>query len=150
VAATTLLRAALPSIPVVNQLPGVRKTGADPSSLHEVRFATVTRAHVTSYAAVCGFPVKDVVPLTFPHVLAFPLHMAVMSSPDFPFPAIGTVHLANSITRHRPVEIGETLQLEVHTSAGPKMLRLGPGFRVRPDGDFLAEARALLGAAALV
>jgi hypothetical protein len=29
------------------------------------------------------------------------------------------------------------------------MLRLGPGFRVRPDGDFLAEARALLGAAAL-
>jgi DNA polymerase-3 subunit alpha len=45
---------------------------------------------------------------------------------------------------HAPVE------LEVQTSAGPKMLRLGPGFRVRPDGDFLAEARALLGAAALV
>jgi DNA polymerase-3 subunit alpha len=42
------------------------------------------------------------------------------------------------------------VELEVHTSAGPKMLRLGPGFRVRPDGDFLAEARALLGAAALV
>ena len=37
------------------------------------------------------------------------------------------------------------VELEVHTSAGPKMLRLGPGFRVRPDGDFLAEARALLG-----
>jgi len=135
VAATTLLRAALPSIPVVNQLPGVRKTGADPSSLHEVRFAMVTRAHVTSYAAVCGFPVKDVVPLTFPHVLAFPLHMAVMSSPDFPFPAIGTVHLANSITRHRPVEIGETLQLEVHTSA----------VQPHPKGraiDFLARATA--------
>jgi DNA polymerase III subunit alpha len=42
------------------------------------------------------------------------------------------------------------VELEVQTSAGPKMLRLGPGFRVRPDGDFLAEARALLGAAALV
>jgi DNA polymerase-3 subunit alpha len=42
------------------------------------------------------------------------------------------------------------VELEVHTSAGAKMLRLGPGFRVRPDGDFLAEARALLGAAALV
>jgi DNA polymerase III subunit alpha len=42
------------------------------------------------------------------------------------------------------------VELEVHTSAGSKMLRLGPGFRVRPDGDFLAEARALLGAAALV
>jgi DNA polymerase-3 subunit alpha len=42
------------------------------------------------------------------------------------------------------------VELEVHTSAGPKMLRLGPGFRVQPDGDFIAEARALLGAAALV
>jgi len=34
-----LLKAALPSIPVVNQLPGVRKTGGDPSSLHELRTA---------------------------------------------------------------------------------------------------------------
>ncbi|HEY2877288.1 MaoC/PaaZ C-terminal domain-containing protein [Nocardioides sp.] len=132
-AATTLLRAALPSIPVVNQLPGVRKTGGDPSSLHEVRSATVARDHVTSYAAVCGFPVKDVAPLTFPHVLAFPLHMAVLTSPEFPFPAIGTVHLANTITQHRPVAVGETLLLEVHTSA----------VRAHPKGrtiDFLATA----------
>jgi acyl dehydratase len=133
VVATTLLRAALPSIPVVNQLPGVRKTGGDPSSLHEVRTATVTRERVAAYAAVCGFPVKDTAPLTFPHVLAFPLHMAVMTSPAFPFPAIGTVHLANTITQHRPVRVGETLQLEVHTSA----------VRPHPKGraiDFLATA----------
>ena len=132
-AATTLLRAALPSIPVVNQLPGVRKTGGDPSSLHEVRPATVARDHVASYAAVCGFPVKDTAPLTFPHVLAFPLHMAVLTSPEFPFPAIGTVHLANTITQHRPVAVGETLLLEVHTSA----------LRAHPKGrtiDFLATA----------
>ncbi len=132
---TTLLRAALPSIPVVNQLPGVRKSGGDPSSLHELRTATVTRDHVSAYARVCGFPVKDTAPLTFPHVLAFPLHMAVMTSPEFPFPAIGTVHLANSITQHRPVEVGETVQVEVHTSS----------VRAHPKGravDFLAAVRA--------
>ena len=132
-AASALLRAALPSIPVVNQLPGVRKTGGDPSSLHEVRSATVARDHVASYAAVCGFPVKDVAPLTFPHVLAFPLHMAVLTSPGFPFPAIGTLHLANTITQHRPVAVGETLLFEVHTS----------GVRAHPKGrtiDFLATA----------
>src|SRR3954468_1335566 len=130
---TTLIRAALPSIPVVNQLPGVRKTGGDPSSLREVRTATVARDHVSSYAAVCGFPVKDTAPLTFPHVLAFPLHMAVMTSPEFPFPAIGTLHLANSITQHRPVRVGETLQIEVHASP----------VRSHPKGravDFLAAA----------
>ncbi len=112
--AGTLLRAALPSVPVVNRLPGVRKTGGDLSSLREVRSVTITREHARSYAAVCGFPVKDTVPLTFPHVLAFPLHLAVLSSPLFPFPAIGTIHVANQITSHRPVMVGETLQVEVH------------------------------------
>src|SRR4051812_21684802 len=114
---STLLKAALPSIPIVNQLPGVRKTGGDPSLLREVRDATVDRERVRAYASVCGFPDKDTAPLTFPHVLAFPLHMAVMTSPQFPFPAIGTVHIANTITQHRPVAIGETLHLEVHASA---------------------------------
>ncbi len=113
----TLLKAALPSIPVVNQLPGVRKTGGDPSFLHELRTVTVSRDHASAYAAVCGFPVKDTAPLTYPHVLAFPLHMAVLTSPMFPLPAMGTLHLANTITQHRPIQIGETLQIEVHTSS---------------------------------
>ena len=132
---STLLKAALPSIPVVNQLPGVRKTGGDPSLLHEVRTATVAREQVRAYAAVCGFPDKDTAPLTFPHVLAFPLHMAVMTSPQFPFPAIGTVHIANTVTSHRPVTVGETLQIEVHASA----------LRPHPKGtavDFVASASA--------
>ncbi|HEY3530973.1 MAG TPA: MaoC/PaaZ C-terminal domain-containing protein [Nocardioides sp.] len=130
----TLLKAALPSIPVVNQLPGIRKTGGDPSMLHEVRSVTVSRDHVRRYAEVCGFPVKDTAPVTFPHVLAFPLHMAVLSSPEFPYPAIGMLHLSNTITQRRPVAIGETLQIEVHTSE----------LRPHPKGtslDFLAAAR---------
>jgi acyl dehydratase len=131
--ATTLLKAALPSIPVVNSLPGIRKTGADPASLHETRSATVTREKVRAYAEVCGFPARDTSPLTYPHVLAFPLHLAVMTSPRFPFPAIGTVHVANSITQHRPIAVGETLRLVVHASE----LRPHPRGRVV---DLLASA----------
>jgi DNA polymerase-3 subunit alpha len=41
------------------------------------------------------------------------------------------------------------VELELTTSEGPKRLRFGPGYRVDPDGSFVAEARALLGAAAL-
>jgi acyl dehydratase len=140
---TTLLRAALPSIPLVNQLPGVRKTGGDPSALHELRSATVTRDHVSAYAEVCGFPVKDTAPLTFPHVLAFPLHMAVMTSPDFPFPAIGTLHLANRITQHRPVRVGESLLVEVHTSsvrAHPKGRAVDFIAAVSTDGERVWES----------
>jgi acyl dehydratase len=105
----TLLRAALPSIPLVNQLPGIRKSGDFEGLAFSRPAVTIERPHVMAYAGVCDFPVKDTVPLTYPHVLAFPLHMAILSDPRFPFPAVGAVHLANSITAHRPIEIGETI-----------------------------------------
>ncbi len=106
---TTLVRAALPSIPLVNQLPGIRKTGEFTGLAFSRPAVTILRPQVTSYAGVCGFPVKDTVPLTYPHLLAFPLHMAILTDPSFPFPAVGAVHLANSITAHRPVAVGETV-----------------------------------------
>jgi len=106
---TTLLRAALPSIPLVNQLPGIRKSGDFDGLAFSRPAVTIERPPVTAYAGVCGFPVKDAVPLTYLHVLAFPLHMAILTDPSFPFPAVGAVHLSNSITGHRPVQVGETV-----------------------------------------
>ena len=115
---STLVRAALPVVPGVNRLPGVRKGPAgDFDGLTYAREAvTVERARVDSYAAVCGFPRKDVVPLTYPHLLAFPLHMAIMGDPAFPYPAIGMVHVENTITAHRAVAVGEAL--DVTTAVG--------------------------------
>ncbi|MDO9456504.1 MaoC/PaaZ C-terminal domain-containing protein [Nocardioides sp.] len=115
----TLLRAALPSIPVVNQLPGIKKAPlAGFSGLTRTRPpVTVERADVEAYARVCGFPTKDVVPLPYPHLLVFDLQMAIMSDPAFPAPAIGTVHLENSITQHRPIAIGETLSVVASVGA---------------------------------
>ncbi|CUR60169.1 putative Acyl dehydratase [metagenome] len=108
----TTLGAALPSVPLVNQLPGVRKTGDGslPTTVRR-RQAVVERDHVTAYAEVCGFPRRDTAPLTYLHVLAFPLHLQIMSDRSFPFPAIGTVHLENSNTRLRAVSIGEQVTL---------------------------------------
>ncbi len=117
-AALTLARAALPSIPLVNQLPGIRKTGGTFTGLSRSGpETTIERGHVDAFARVCGFPAKDTVPLPYPHLLAFPLQMAIMSDPAFPAPAIGTVHLENSITAHRAIAIGETLG--VTASVGP-------------------------------
>ena len=74
----------------------------------------VRRDHVDAYARVCGFPTKDTVPLSYLHVLGFPLHLLVMTDPAFPFPAIGSLHLSNVITGHRPVAVGETVAVTVH------------------------------------
>jgi acyl dehydratase len=108
-AATTLMRAALPSIPLLNRLPGIRRSGDFEGLAFSRPAVTIQRPHVTAYAGVCGFPVKDAVPLTYPHLLAFPLQLAILSHPTFPFPAIGAVHLSNSITASRPLAIGETV-----------------------------------------
>ena len=40
-------------------------------------------------ATVCGFAATGHLPATYPQVLAFPLHLALMTDARFPFPAIG-------------------------------------------------------------
>ena len=110
-----LTRAALPSLPGLNQLPGVRKikprdfTGVSVSKAP----TAIDPAHVARYAEVCGFPRRDTVPVTYPHLLTFGAQMDVMADPQFPWPAMGSVHVENTITSHRPIGLGETLAVQV-------------------------------------
>ncbi|MEO3745108.1 MaoC/PaaZ C-terminal domain-containing protein [Plantactinospora sp. B5E13] len=78
-----------------------------------VRGVTVDRDHLAGYDRVCGFRLADVLPPTYPHVLAFPLALRLMTAPEFPFPLVGLVHVANRITTHRPVDAAEPLDLSV-------------------------------------
>ncbi len=68
---------------------------------------------VAAYAKVCGFSLRDHLPPTYPHVLAFPLHMAVMADGGFPFGAVGLVHVENRIVQHRRIGLDEELKLQV-------------------------------------
>lgn len=112
----TMLKVALPVLPGVNLIPGVAKKGSSlPDLTLHRRDVAVDRAHVMAYAAVCGFEPSQTLPFTYPHMLAFPLHMGIMTDSSFPFPAIGTVHVGNSITRHR--EISPTEKLDLSASA---------------------------------
>ena len=105
----TLAHAVLPAVPVVNRLPGIRRTSRTLPDRVWRRRAVVDRAHVAAYADVCGFEHRDVAPITYPHVLAFPLHLQILTDPSFPYAAVGTLHVANSVISRRPVRIGETL-----------------------------------------
>jgi MaoC dehydratase-like protein len=119
----TTVKAALPLVPGVNLLPGIRKTGGALPDLSLVRYdVPVDVDHAAAYAALCGFPRKDTLPLPYPHLLAFGLHLEIMTAAAFPFPAIGTVHLENSITQHRPIAVTEKLQV----TARPDHLRPHP------------------------
>jgi acyl dehydratase len=108
-------KAGVAMIPGVSALPGMGgQRAADVSGesllLPEVR---VDRDRLVAYARVCGFTVRETLPATYPHMLAFPLHLQLMTNPKFPFPAIGLVHIYNRITVHRPLRAGETFSIRV-------------------------------------
>jgi acyl dehydratase len=113
-----LLRAALPGLPLVGRLPGIKKDRSATAPFALTRPpVSVARADVEKYAELCGFPVKDTVPLTYPHMLAQPLHLAILTDPRFPVPAMGMVHIENSITQHRLIGVGETLDVRVEVGS---------------------------------
>ena len=74
----------------------------------------IDRAGVAAYCAVTGLCYGDTVPLTYPFALTFPTVMALITNFDFPFPAMGAVHVENHITRHRPIAVTDTLSATVH------------------------------------
>jgi len=76
----------------------------------------VSRDHLASYADVCGFRHSDVLPATYPHVLAFPLAVTLMVDPAFPFPLPGLVHVGNRIAQHRPLRADERFDLVVRAT----------------------------------
>ena len=68
---------------------------------------------IARYAQACGFRREHGVPLAFPHTLAFPLHLLLLTHRRFPYPASGMVHLANRIRQYQKLEEGQALRLEV-------------------------------------
>src|SRR3954471_12311152 len=104
-----------------------------PSSRYTLGAQAIDRDHLAAYQRTCGFPVTDVLPPTYLHVLAFPLSVALMTERAFPFPLVGMVHVGNSITLSRAVGADEPVSLTVHADD----LRSHPAGR---QFDLVAEA----------
>jgi acyl dehydratase len=108
------LRAAAPMLPGVSLLPFVPGGGGEiPEVELELAGVRADAERVAAYARVCGFSLRDTLPPTYPHVLAFPLHMAVMADGGFPFGAVGLVHVENRVEQRRPIAVGEELTIRV-------------------------------------
>lgn len=71
--------------------------------------------HIGQYSALCGFKVGQGVPLIYPQLLTFPLVTAYICSDACPWPAMGTVHLANRIEQHSALHAGDVVRVEMAT-----------------------------------
>lgn len=113
-----MLKAALPALPVVGGLPGIRhQRGNEPDMVLERRGVGTDPAHLAAYRDVCGFaPTGPTLPATYPHMAAFGLHLSLMTDTAFPFAPMGLVHLRNSITQLRPITPDETFDVSVRAA----------------------------------
>ena len=110
-------RAAAPLIPGASLLPFVPGRGGEIPDVELTLPDVVADADaVASYADVCGLTLRGSLPPAYPHVLAFPLHMALMADGSFPFGAVGLVHVENRIVQHRPIGVGEQITLRVRAT----------------------------------
>jgi MaoC like domain len=125
------VKAALPSVPGLGGLTRPRtetpddtataeavgvEAGALPDLELRLRGISFDLEHLARYAAVCGFDPRRGVPTTYPHVLAFPLHLALMTEPGFPFPVMGLVHISNRIDQRRPLDRADIVDLHVRAA----------------------------------
>jgi acyl dehydratase len=104
-------------VPLLRKLPlmGSRPPGANelPDTELDVRDVETDRGHLAAYNRVCGFTRDDMLPATYPHIVAFPLAVRIMAERAFPFPLLGLVHIGNEIAQLRPVGAGEPLSVRV-------------------------------------
>ena len=117
-----VVRAALPRSrpPATAGLPDVEVS---------VRGVAQAPGRLAAYDRLCGFSLRDLVPATWLHVLAFPLQTWLMARADFPFPLAGIRHLSNEMTLLDPVVVTDRLDLSVHW-AGVRPHRRGVMFDV--------------------
>jgi acyl dehydratase len=95
-------------------LPFVPRGGQLPDRTVTVDEFPIDRTNVAEYAEVTGLRYADAVPLTYPFALTFPTVMSLVTGFDFPFAAMGSVHLENEITQYRPIRVTDTVNIAVH------------------------------------
>jgi hypothetical protein len=114
--------------------PGAHVEGA----VLEARHAVAPAAGLAAYRRTCAFAADaGTLPLTYPHVLASPLHLALLTSPAFPVRPLGLVHLRNTI--HALRRLPDTAPLDLRCRVeGPRETERGQEFdlvtEVRVDG----------------
>lgn len=95
-----------------------------PSHSLRVRGLVHDVARLADYCRVTGLTLRDTVPPTWIHVLAFPLHIRLLGDPSATVRLAGAVHVSNTMTLHRAVHVGDTLDMSVSASA-PRPHRRG-------------------------
>ncbi len=141
-------RAVAPLIPGLSRLPFVPGRGKTvPSRELVLEDVSIDAEHLARYNRVCGFRLAAALPPTYPHMLAFGLHMKLMTRGDFPFAPVGLVHIENTILQRRAIRTTELMEIRV-SATQPEPHPKGRTFafltEVRIDEEVVWEERSTM------
>lgn len=77
-------------------------------------FVRLQPGNLAAYRRLCHFADDGRLPATYPHIMAFPLQLQLLTAKDFPFPLLGLVHLHNRVEVLRPLGGIDGLRFAVH------------------------------------
>ena len=103
---------------------GVPKDGVLPELCLSLKNYTADEVLLSKYNSLCKFTESEFLPITFPYVLAGPLHLALMAHKEFPIKGAGLLHLRNRIKYIRKIKTSEKFEIKVKTTES----------RFRPQG----------------
>jgi acyl dehydratase len=98
---------------LLNRRPPIETVGEPPEFVATVNAVRLDASAVARYVSMCGFGTTTQVPVTFPHVLAMPLHLKIFAQGDFPLRPMGLIHLSNTIEGLAPMITGTTVDIVV-------------------------------------
>jgi len=78
-----------------------------------VRGVRIGATSAARYGAMCGFRPDAALPVTYPHVLAMPLHLKIFAQRAFALRPMGLIHLSNVIECPGALEAGRPMDLAV-------------------------------------
>ena len=97
----------------VRRAPGLTPGGTVPAIRVSLPNVRPDPDRLAAYRAVCGFGDDGCLPVTYPHALAGPLHLAALTHPAFPFRLPGLVHVRKTVVQRRPLAANERVDLQV-------------------------------------
>ena len=89
----------------------VPEGGAVPRIEARLSKVRIDRKHLSSYSDVCGAAAGTTLPIAYPHILATPLHLAMLGAEAFPVKLMGLVHVQNRIAMRQPLSAEEPAEI---------------------------------------
>jgi hypothetical protein len=97
---------------MMSRKPSLVPEGAEVPRI-ESRLAKVVidRKHLAQYSEICGAAAGATLPIAYPHILAMPLHLAMLGAEAFPVKLFGLVHVHNRIAMREPLSADEPAEI---------------------------------------